>query len=100
MCVGCLRKTVDITKDIPKQATVHFCKGCQRYLQPPNDWISCALESRELLSLCLKKLKSLQKVKLVDAGFIWTEPHSKRLKVIFEQYFQIIRFIRGKLKIF
>ena len=22
----------------------------------------------------------LQKVKLVDAGFIWTEPHSKRLK--------------------
>lgn len=23
----------------------------------------------------------LQKVKLVDAGFIWTEPHSKRLKV-------------------
>jgi NMD protein affecting ribosome stability and mRNA decay len=22
-----------------------------------------------------------QKVKLVDAGFIWTEPHSKRLKV-------------------
>lgn len=23
----------------------------------------------------------MQKVKLVDAGFIWTEPHSKRLKV-------------------
>jgi hypothetical protein len=26
-------------------------------------------------------LFSTQKVKLVDAGFIWTEPHSKRLKV-------------------
>jgi nonsense-mediated mRNA decay protein 3 len=31
--------------------------------------------------LCIKKLKGLQKVRLVDAGFIWTEPHSKRLKV-------------------
>ena len=25
--------------------------------------------------------KAFNKVKLVDAGFIWTEPHSKRLKV-------------------
>ena len=25
-------------------------------------------------------MKGLNKVKLVDAGFIWTEPHSKRLK--------------------
>lgn len=29
--------------------------------------------------LCCPACK--QKVKLVDAGFIWTEPHSKRLKV-------------------
>jgi len=33
------------------------------------------------LSLCLKKLKGLNKVRLVDAGFVWTEPHSKRIKV-------------------
>jgi len=40
------------------------------------------LESRELLSICLKKLKSaLARVRLVDASFIWTEPHSKRIKV-------------------
>ena len=25
-------------------------------------------------------MEGLNKVKLVDAGFIWTEPHSKRLK--------------------
>ena len=43
--------------------------------------MSCALESRELLALCLKKVKGLGKVKLVDAGFVWTEPHSKRIKV-------------------
>ena len=31
--------------------------------------------------MCLKKLKGLSKVHLVDAGFVWTEPHSKRVKV-------------------
>jgi nonsense-mediated mRNA decay protein 3 len=50
-------------------------------LQPPEQWIKATLESRELLGLCLKKLKGLNKVRLVDAGFIWTEPHSKRIKV-------------------
>jgi len=41
----------------------------------------CELESKELLSICLKKLRGLQKVRLIDAGFVWTEPHSKRIKV-------------------
>ncbi|KAJ3158398.1 hypothetical protein HDU86_002864 [Geranomyces michiganensis] len=81
MCVNCIRGDVDITEGIPKQATIHFCRGCDRYLQPPNIWVKADLESRELLALCLKKLKGLGKVRLVDAGFIWTEPHSKRVKV-------------------
>jgi len=34
-----------------------------------------------LLTFCVKKVKGLNKVKLVDAGFLWTEPHSRRLKV-------------------
>ncbi|MEQ2215669.1 ribosome-binding protein [Xenoophorus captivus] len=58
MCVACLRTQVDISEGIPKQVTVHFCKQCERYLQPPATWMHCALESRELLALCLKKLKS------------------------------------------
>ncbi|XP_038052083.1 60S ribosomal export protein NMD3-like [Patiria miniata] len=81
MCVACLRTQVDITEGIPKQAVLYFCKACERYLQPPAQWIKCALESRELLALCLKKLKGLSKVRLVDAGFIWTEPHSRRIKL-------------------
>jgi len=81
MCVACLRNQVDITEGIPKQSTIYFCKGCERYLQPPNSWVQASLESRELLALCLKKIKGLSKVRLIDAGFIWTEPHSKRLKV-------------------
>uniref|UniRef100_F7E4H4 60S ribosomal export protein NMD3 n=1 Tax=Monodelphis domestica TaxID=13616 RepID=F7E4H4_MONDO len=82
MCVACLRTQVDISEGIPKQVSIHFCKQCERYLQPPGTWIQCALESRELLTLCLKKIKaSLSKVRLIEAGFVWTEPHSKRLKV-------------------
>ncbi|KOB67746.1 Nonsense-mediated mRNA decay protein [Operophtera brumata] len=65
MCVACLRAHVDITEGIPKQATLFFCRGCER----------------ELLALCLKRLRGLNRIKLVDAGFAWTEPHSKRIKV-------------------
>ena len=71
---------VDITEGIQKQCTVLYCKECQRYLQPPKHWIRADLESKELLTFCIKRIKGLNKVKLVDAGFIWTEPHSKRLK--------------------
>ncbi len=31
------------------------------YLQPPNTWISAQLESRELLTVCLKRIKGLNK---------------------------------------
>jgi len=81
MCIGCIRSKVDITEGIQKQALIPFCKACERYFQPPNMWVNCELESRELLTVCLKKLKGLSKTHLVDAGFVWTEPHSKRLKV-------------------
>jgi len=81
MCIACIRSKVDITEGVQKQANIPFCKSCERYFQPPNMWINCELESRELLGLCLKRLKGLNKTRLIDAGFVWTEPHSKRLKV-------------------
>ena len=80
MCVECIRTQVDITEGISKEATVQYCSQCERYLQPPKHWIRADLESKELLTFCIKRIKGLQKVKLVDAGFVWTEPHSKRLK--------------------
>ena len=80
-CVACLRTNVDITESIPKQVVVYFCRFCERYLNPPAQWVKAELESRELMALCLKRLKNLSKVKLVDANFVWTEPHSKRIKV-------------------
>ncbi len=82
MCNGCMQTQIDITEQIPKQGQLQMCNKCIRYLQPPNTWISAQLESRELLTVCLKRIKGLNKeVRLIDAGFIWTEPHSKRIKV-------------------
>lgn len=79
LCLNCIKASVDITHGIPKQSTVQFCKGCDRYLAPPYQWTTCSLESRELLALLLRKLNLKQR--LIDACFLWTEPHSKRLKV-------------------
>ncbi|KAJ6514573.1 NMD3 family-domain-containing protein [Mycena vulgaris] len=81
LCVACLRNSVDITEGIPKQASVSFCRNCERFLSPPQTWTLARPESSELLSICLKKLKGLNKVRLTEAHFIWTEPHSKRLRV-------------------
>ena len=55
--------------------------SCERWLQPPAHWITASPESRELLALCLRKLRGLSKVRIIDASFIWTEPHSRRIKV-------------------
>ena len=33
------------------------------------------------MGICLKKIRGLSKVKLTDAKWIWTEPHSRRLRV-------------------
>jgi len=58
-----------------------MCRDCDRWLSPPAQWVVAALESRELLALCLRKLRGLNKVRIIDASFIWTEPHSRRIKL-------------------
>uniref|UniRef100_K3X9M7 60S ribosomal export protein NMD3 n=1 Tax=Globisporangium ultimum (strain ATCC 200006 / CBS 805.95 / DAOM BR144) TaxID=431595 RepID=K3X9M7_GLOUD len=79
MCVSCLKGQVDITEGIPKEVIIHQCRGCLKWSRPP--WAVAELESRELLAICLKKINNLNKVKLIDANWVWTEPHSKRLKL-------------------
>ncbi|TVY17552.1 60S ribosomal export protein NMD3 [Lachnellula arida] len=81
LCYDCVKTTVDVSQGIQREATLHFCRDCDRWLLPPSSWIVAARESRELLALCLKKLRGLHKVRIIDASFIWTEPHSRREKV-------------------
>jgi NMD protein affecting ribosome stability and mRNA decay len=44
------------------QVTIFFCRGCGRYLQPPRHWVRAELESRELLTFCIKRIRGLGKV--------------------------------------
>ncbi|KAK3353242.1 NMD3 family-domain-containing protein [Lasiosphaeria hispida] len=81
LCYDCIKSTVDISQGIQRDGVLHFCRDCDRWLMPPTSWVSAAPESRELLSLCLKRLRNLGKVRIIDARFIWTEPHSRRIKV-------------------
>lgn len=81
MCAKCLRSEVDITEGLQKHVVIIHCPECVSYLQPPRTWMKMQLESKELLTFCIKRLKNLNKVHLVHAEFIWTEPHSKRIKV-------------------
>src|ERR1700722_1515598 len=78
LCYDCIKLTVDVSEGIQREAVLHTCKDCERWLSPPSQWVSAALESRELLSLCLKRLRGLNKVRIIDASFLWTEPHSRR----------------------
>lgn len=81
LCYDCVKLNVDISKGIQREATLHTCRDCDRWLSPPTQWVTAAPESRELLALCLKKLRGLNKARIIDASFIWTEPHSRRIKV-------------------
>ena len=87
-CASCLASSADITRGISTEATLHQCRDCKRWHRGAGKWMGCELESRELMSLCLSMVSGLRTNKsgekgarLVDASWIWTEPHSMRLKV-------------------
>ncbi|KAJ5558427.1 hypothetical protein N7461_002399 [Penicillium sp. DV-2018c] len=81
LCTDCIRLTVDVSQGVQRDAVLHCCRDCERWLQPPNSWVVAAPESKELLAICLKRLRGLNKVRIIDASFIWTEPHSKRIRL-------------------
>ncbi|KJY00482.1 nonsense-mediated mRNA decay protein 3 [Zymoseptoria brevis] len=81
ICTDCLKLTMDVTQGIERDGILLMCRDCDRWLSPPTSWVVAAPESRELLALCLRKLRGLHKTRIIDASFIWTEPHSRRIKV-------------------
>jgi nonsense-mediated mRNA decay protein 3 len=112
-CATCLASSADITRGISTEATLHQCRGCQRWHKDASKWVSCELESRELMALCLEHISGLkrrgvgQDIRLVDAAWVWTEPHSMRLKVrltvqrqvqgtILQQSFVVVFIVRNQ----
>lgn len=57
------------------------CSKCLKWHVRQDSWMFYEMESSELLAMVLKKIPGLSKYKLTDARFLWTEPHSKRIKV-------------------
>ncbi|TDH68952.1 hypothetical protein CCR75_004320 [Bremia lactucae] len=90
MCTSCIASEVNVAEGITTSCELVQCRGClrfqsrgktQHYSSITGAWLDCEFESKELLALCLKNIPGLSKAKLVDAGFVWTEPHSKRIKL-------------------
>eukprot|EP00475_Leptophrys_vorax_P010678 TRINITY_DN1726_c0_g1_i2.p1 TRINITY_DN1726_c0_g1~~TRINITY_DN1726_c0_g1_i2.p1 ORF type:complete len:414 (-),score=95.78 TRINITY_DN1726_c0_g1_i2:432-1673(-) len=81
MCPRCLAQQVNIVQDLGPNGDLIFCQECGRSLFHQR-WLSLEPESPEFLSLCVKKIRGLGKhLKLLDAKFVWTEPHSRRVKI-------------------
>jgi nonsense-mediated mRNA decay protein 3 len=114
-CATCLASTSDITRGISTESALHQCRSCQRWHKEAGKWVACELESRELMSLCLSNISGLkstksndQRIRLIDATWIWTEPHSMRLKVrltvqkevqsgtILQQSFTVVFVVRNQ----
>ena len=114
-CASCLASSSDITHGISTEVTLHQCRSCQRWHKEAGKWMSCGLESRELMALCLANVSGMKATKgnthrtrLIDAAWIWTEPHSMRLKVrltiqkevqkgtILQQSFTVVFVVRNQ----
>jgi nonsense-mediated mRNA decay protein 3 len=83
-CARCLRARIDVTEGAPRHAAVVYCPSCSSYLEPPRRWIRAAPESPELLQLLLRRVqRPLPRLglSLSAAEFVFTEPHSKRLRL-------------------
>ncbi len=85
MCLPCLQKNTDISNllELHTAHEVTQCRKCEKwYTGNHSNWISHDLESKGLLNLLLKRIPGLyaHDIKILDANWIWTESHSKRLK--------------------
>lgn len=79
ICPSCTLSSIDNENMLYPGEEQLYCTYCQRYERPP--WINCDRESPELLAILVKKVKGLGKSEVKEAKFVWTEPHSKRIRI-------------------
>ena len=89
-CSTCLAQNFDLHDRLQRgpsgahQITIHQCRECRRFAKTPKFYQHAAPESPELLAICLQHIPALSSssdLHLVDAAWIWTEPHSMRFKL-------------------
>ena len=83
MCIDCLRQQFDLSAIISPTNELIACRKCDRFQTTKDHWQHHDLESAGLLAACLKKISAINngKAKLIEACWIWTEPHCQRLKI-------------------
>lgn len=97
-CSACLAQQFNLKDMLQKDGKpliVRQCRKCRRYARTDTCYEYCEPESPQLLSICLKHIPafvskghsshsstgSSSKLHVVDAIWVWTEPHSMRLKI-------------------
>jgi nonsense-mediated mRNA decay protein 3 len=91
-CASCLAQEFDLKGRLQRGpsgapfATTYQCRECRRFRRSEKHHEHAGPESPELLAICLKAIPALQstaepRLHLIDAGWVWTEPHSMRWKV-------------------
>lgn len=90
-CSACLSQQFNLKELLQPKGDlikIYQCRQCRKFARTDTVYEYCEPESPQLLSICLKHIpgfvqtKSSQaKLKIADALWVWTEPHSMRLKV-------------------
>lgn len=97
-CPSCLAQNFDLKSmvqgnKVGDPIVVHQCRQCRCFqARPESDHYQyCEPESPQLLTICLKHIPILNKkghsnqtynkIHVMDTSWIWTEPHSMRLKL-------------------
>ncbi|KAL6122614.1 hypothetical protein NUSPORA_00286 [Nucleospora cyclopteri] len=81
MCNRCITNSTNLLSRIRTSMVLESCRGCERYNVPPRSWKPLSWGSQALLIFCLQKNKSIKKLNIVDAQFIYTEEHSKKINI-------------------
>jgi nonsense-mediated mRNA decay protein 3 len=80
VCLNCLNEQINFNDKFNNQIIIKQCRNCERWLVN-NKWYQAIWESSQLLTICLNKIKILKKNKIINAQFIWIEPHSRQFKI-------------------
>lgn len=91
-CGSCLAQEFDLKAVLQRgpggahEIIIHQCRQCRKFERSDRHFHYMEPESPELLAVCLKHIPALAasaspKMHLVDAMWVWTEPHSMRLKL-------------------
>ena len=91
-CTSCLASECDLRSVLQRgpggshDIIIHQCRQCRHFQVTDKLYKYMEPESPELLAVCLKHMPALgshaePNIKVVDAMWVWTEPHSMRLKV-------------------